>query len=154
VHKKYILRAIDILSSGVIDNSEPRILAILCNSCGYPALDMAGELSYQIPDLKYSPNLMPVLVECGGNVDTQYVLQAFSKGFDGVAISICKDGHCHHTVGNLDMERRIGLFREVLRSRNIDDERLRIIHVSPNEGRLLSEEIKSFAEYLKNNSKK
>jgi len=147
--EKYIFRAIDILSGGVIDNSEPKILAILCNSCGYPALDMAGELSYQNLELKYSPNLMPVLVECGGNVDTQYVLQAFSKGFDGVAISICKDGHCHHTVGNLDMERRIGLFREVLRSRNIDDERLRIIHISPNEGQLLSEEIKSFIEYLK-----
>ncbi|MFC1562551.1 hydrogenase iron-sulfur subunit [candidate division KSB1 bacterium] len=147
--EKYIFKTIDIFSNGVIDNSEPKVLAIFCNSCGYPALDMAGELSSQFPDLKYSPNLMPVLVECGGNVDTQYILRAFSKGFDGVAISICRDGHCHHIVGNTDMERRVGLFREVLRSRNIDDERLRIIHVSPDEGKLFSEEIISFFGDLK-----
>ncbi len=147
--EKYIFKVIDIFSGGVIDNSEPKVLTILCNSCGYPAADSAGELSSQFPDLKYSPNLMPVLVECGGNVDTQYILRAFSKGFDGVAISVCRDGHCHHIVGNTDMERRVGLFREVLRSRNIDDERLRIIHVSPDEGKLFSEEIISFFGDLK-----
>jgi len=97
----------------------------------------------------YSPNVLPVRVECGGNIDTQYILKAFNKGFDGVALSVCRDGHCHHLVGNTDMERRIGLFREVLRSRKIDDERLRIIHISPHEGKLFSEEIKSFYEELK-----
>ena len=147
--EKYIFNAIDILSSGVTNDSEPKILAILCNSCGYPAFDTAGELSNQIPDMKFPSNLMPLLVECGGSIDTQYVLHAFKKGFDGVALSICRDDNCHHIVGNTDLERRIGLFREVLRSRNIDDEKLRIIHVSPNEGKLFHDEINSFFEYLK-----
>jgi len=145
----YIVKAIDILSSGVNSNSDPKVLAILCNSCGYPAADEAGELSYEKPELSYSPNILPVMVECGGSVDTQYVLRAFKDGFDGVAISVCRDGHCHHIVGNTDMERRIGLFREVLRSRKINDERLRIIHVSPYEGELFSEEMNSFIEELK-----
>jgi heterodisulfide reductase subunit A-like polyferredoxin/coenzyme F420-reducing hydrogenase delta subunit len=147
--EKYILQAIDILSRGVSHDSEPKVLAILCNGCGYPAADEAGELSRQKPGMKYSVNVLPVRVECGGNVDTQYIFKAFSKGFDGVAITVCKDKHCHHIVGNTDMERRLGLFREVLRSRNIDDERMRLIQVLPDEGKLFSEEIKSFCEELK-----
>ena len=147
--EKHIIKAVDIMSQGISDDSEPKVLAILCNSCGYPAADAAGELTNQIPGMGYSPNVLPVRVECGGNIDTQYILKAFNKGFDGVALSVCRDGHCHHLVGNTDMERRIGLFREVLRSRKIDDERLRIIHISPHEGKLFSEEIKSFYEELK-----
>ncbi|MFC1556732.1 hydrogenase iron-sulfur subunit [candidate division KSB1 bacterium] len=147
--EEYVFNAIDILSERIPKSTGPNILIILCNSCGYPAADLAGDLSLQKPELKYSANAMPVLVECGGNVDTQYVLYAFQKGFDGVAITICRNGHCHHIVGNTDMERRIGLFRAVLRSRNINDDRLRIIHVSPDEGQLFSEEINSFTEELK-----
>jgi coenzyme F420-reducing hydrogenase delta subunit/Pyruvate/2-oxoacid:ferredoxin oxidoreductase delta subunit len=147
--EKYVIKAIDILSQAISEDSEPKILAMLCNGCGYPAADAAGELPNEVPGGKYPPNVMPVRVECGGNVDTQYILKAFSKAFDGVALSVCRDGHCHHVVGNTDMERRIGLFREVLRSRKINDERLRVIHVSPHEGNLFSEEIKSFYEELK-----
>jgi heterodisulfide reductase subunit A-like polyferredoxin/coenzyme F420-reducing hydrogenase delta subunit len=142
--EKYIMKAIEILSQG-IDSSEPKVLVMLCNCSGYSAADSVGEL----PDLKYPLNVMPLMVECGGNVDTQYVLSAFSKGFDGVAISVCKDGHCCHVVGNTDMERRMGLFRAILRSRNINDERLRVINVSPYEGKLFNEEITAFCEELK-----
>jgi len=92
---------------------------------------------------------LPIQVECGGNIDTLYILKAFSRGFDGVALTVCRDGHCYHVVGNTDMERRIGLFREVLRSRNIDAERLRVINVSPHEGELFSSEIRSFCDELK-----
>ena len=147
--EKFVIKAIDIMSQGISEESDPKVLALLCNGCGYPAVDAAGELSKQAPDLKYSANVMPVQVECGGSIDTLYVLRAFSRGFDGVALSICRDGHCYHVVGNTDMERRIGLFREVLRSRNIDHERLRIIHVSPHEGELFSKEIRSFCKELK-----
>lgn len=147
--ERYVIQAIDILSAGASEGSEPKVLALLCNGCGYPAADMAGKLAEKDSACTYSPNVLPVRVECGGNVDTQYVLRAFSRGFDGVAISVCRDGHCHHVVGNTDMERRIGLFREVLRSREINDDRLRVLHISPHEGKLFSEEINSFIGDLK-----
>lgn len=147
--EEFVIKAIDILSQGVSDDSEPKVLAIFCNSSGYSAADAAGDPSNEISGVKYSPNVMPIRVECGGNVDTLYILSAFSQGFDGVALSVCRDGHCHNIVGNTDMMRRLGLFREVLRSRKINDERLRIINVSSHEGKLFSEEIKSFCEELK-----
>ena len=147
--EKFILEAIESMSQAELDSSEPRVLAILCNGCGYPAADAAGRFAIQAPEFKYSTNVLPIQVECGGNIDTLCILKAFSRGFDGVALTVCRDGHCYHVVGNTDMERRIGLFREVLRSRNIDAERLRVINVSPHEGELFSREIRSFCDELK-----
>jgi len=147
--KDYIFEGIDLLCRGVDGNSDPKILAILCRNCGYKAADTAGKLALESPELKYSPNVLPIKVECGGNIDTQYILYAFKKGFDGVLISICRDGFCHHIFGNTDMERRIGLYREVLHSRNIDDHRLRIIKAHPHEGDLFSKEVNHFHDDLK-----
>lgn len=147
--EKFVIKAVDILSTFPSQDSEPKVLALLCNGCGYPAADSAGEMAAKNDESAYPVNVLPLRVECGGNVDTQYVLSAFSKEFDGIIISVCRDGHCHHIVGNTDMDRRIGLFREVLRSRQINDDRLRVMHVSPHEGALFSEEIKSFCEELK-----
>jgi coenzyme F420-reducing hydrogenase delta subunit len=46
------------------------------------------------------------------------------------------------------MERRLGLFRTVLRSRHIDGERLRLVPVYADDGRVVSEELKSFSHDL------
>ncbi len=147
--EKFIFKAIDILSAGVQGSGDPKILAFLCTGCGYPAADNAGELASKNPAFYYSSNVLPLQVECGGSIDTQFILQAFSKGFDGVALTVCRDGHCHHIVGNTDMERRVSLFREVLRSRGIDAERMRIIKVSPHQGKEFHHEIKKFTDDLR-----
>lgn len=146
--KDYIVNAIKIMSKKVNDADDPKILTFLCNGCGYPAADLAGALAVSDPTLQYSSNIMPLHVECGGNIGTQYILEAFHHGFDGVALTVCRDGHCHHIVGNTDMERRMSLFRAVLRSRHIDDNRVRIIKISPHQGKLFSEEIQSFSKDL------
>lgn len=149
--KEYIFQAINILSQKERDADNPKILTFLCNGCGYPAADLAGVLAVNDPKLRYSSNILPLHVECGGNIGTQYILEAFHYGFDGVALTVCRDGHCHHVVGNTDMERRVSLFRAVLRSRHINDNRVRIIKISPHEGELFSKEIKSFSNDLKEN---
>ena len=147
--QKHIVRAIKIMGQTSPDDSEPKVLAMLCNGGGYSAADSAGELSSQMEELKYSTNVMPLRVECGGSIDTQHILEAFREGFDGIAITVCQSGHCHNIVGNTDMQRRLGLFREVLRSRNINDNRLRIINILSHEGKEFSEEIKTFCDELK-----
>ena len=151
--KDYIFHAIQILSQKINNTNDPKILTFLCNGCGYPAADLAGVLAVNDPNLRYSTNIMPLHVECGGNIGTQYILEAFHYGFDGVALSVCRDGHCHHIVGNTDMERRMSLFRAVLRSRRINDNRVRILKISPHEGKLFSKEIQSFSKDLVENIK-
>ena len=133
----YFKEAINTFSK--YEPSGPKILAMLCNGCAYGGADQAG-----LAGFKYPANVVSLRVPCAGRVDTQHVLYAFEKGFDGVLIGECHQGDCHFIVGNTDMERRINLFREVLRSRRIDDDRLRIEAISANEGKKYSEVIQRF----------
>jgi len=146
---RFVNSAIDILSKADADNYEPKVLAFLCKNSGYPAADAAAEPDNRICTADDSPNVLPLRIECAGNIDTLYVLNAFQKGFEGVALVVCKDGHCHNVVGNTDMERRLGLLRAVLRSRRIDDNRMRIIHTAGSEGKGLNEALKAFSEELR-----
>lgn len=145
----YVHKAIEILSQGVPIQNEPKILAFLCKNSGYRAADLFGRQYPQNGGGSYSPNVLPLAMECGGQIDTVYLLKAFKEGFDGVALVVCKDRHCHNLVGNTDMERRVGLLRAVLRSRRMDDNRMRIMHVSPQEGQRLNDELMAFSAELK-----
>jgi heterodisulfide reductase subunit A-like polyferredoxin/coenzyme F420-reducing hydrogenase delta subunit len=144
----YVIHAIDTLRDGVTGGNDSSILALVCSGAGYTAFDAAVALPASKERPAYPVNCLPLQVECGGSIDTQYVLHAFHKGFDGVALVICQDCHCHHVVGNTDMERRISVFREVLRSRNIDDERMRIVKVSHHDAEQLRDELAAFSKDL------
>lgn len=140
---QYLISAIDILSR-YRTGSGPKILFIGCEGCGYPCLDYAARQG-----IEYPTNLLPLSVKCAGRIDTQLILEAFQSGFDGVAISRCKDNHCLNIVGNLDMDRRSNLFRTVLRSRGIDPERLRIFGTVECEGSHCVSDAMTFIEHLK-----
>lgn len=117
----YLLKAVEILAE-FGEKGEPKILALLCEGCGYKSIDEAAKAN-----MEYSPNILPLGVRCGGAIDTQLILEAFNHGFDGITICKCADGHCSNIVGNTDLDRRANLFREILRSRGIDDDLLRIV---------------------------
>lgn len=125
---EYLVGAIRSLAK-VEANGGQRVLGFLCGGCGYPAGDKAGR-DGQV----YPASFLPLRIPCGGRLDTLYVLEAFKEGFDGVAVFRCREGHCHNLIGNLDMDRRLNLLRTVLRSRAIDDSRLRIVDISPDDG--------------------
>lgn len=119
--QKYLTKAVQLLSQ-FGEKGEPKVLAFLCEGCGYTAMDLAG-----IEGMEYNVNVMPLGIRCGGNIDTQLILEAYHYGFQGVIICKCPDSDCRNIVGNTDLDRRANLFREVLRSRGIDAETLRII---------------------------
>lgn len=138
----YIAEAIEIYSK-YRANGSPKVMCFLCDGCGYPAADAAG-----LEGHRYPASVLPLRVACGGRIDTQHVLEAYWHGFDGVMIAICREGHCHNIVGNTDMVRRVNLFREVLRSRELDPERLRIVEIAPFEGERFAEEATRFVADL------
>lgn len=125
----------------------PRVLGFLCGGCGYPAADEAGRQAAAGRET-YPASFLPIRIPCGGRLDALYVLEAIAAGFDGVAVFRCREGHCRNLVGNLDMDRRINLLRTVLRSRAIDDARLSIIDISPEEGELFTREVTAFFSQL------
>jgi len=139
----YITRAIETLAGYQRCNGEPKVLCLLCDSCGYPAADDAG-----MKGCEYPASALPLNICCGGRVDTQYLLHAFKCGFDGVFVGRCHDEHCRNIVGNTDMDRRLELFRASLRARRIDPERVRIWGLSPNEGEQYAEQVNDFFGYL------
>jgi len=146
---EYVYKAIDIMGFYEPAAEAPKILTLLCKSSGYSSFDQAGLLSKAKSESLLPNSIIPLAVGCGACIDTQYILSAFVAGFDGVALTICDDDECCYLVGNTDMERRMGLFREVLRSRQIDDARLRIINISANDGETLASELSEFYDELK-----
>ena len=117
-----------------------RVLGFLCGGCGYPAADSAADYVTESGET-YPTSFLPVRIPCGGRLDTLYVLEAFKAGFEGVVVFRCREGHCHNLLGNVDMDRRVNLLRTVLRSRNLDDTRLRIVDISPFEGKRFVEQV-------------
>jgi F420-non-reducing hydrogenase iron-sulfur subunit len=127
----YVVGAIKSLAATETD--DPKVLGFLCSGCGYPAADRAGDAAMGNGHT-YPASFLPLRIPCGGRLDAQYVLEAYRSGFDGISVFRCREGHCHNLIGNLDMDRRINLLREVLRSRNLDDARLRIVDIAPEDG--------------------
>jgi coenzyme F420-reducing hydrogenase delta subunit/Pyruvate/2-oxoacid:ferredoxin oxidoreductase delta subunit len=138
----YIAEAIKICAQFQA-NGAPKALCFLCNGCGYPAADAAG-----LGGHSYPVSILPLRVACGGRVDTQHILEAYRYGFDGVMVTVCREGHCHNIVGNVDMNRRLNLFRAVLTSRELDPERLRIVEIAPYEGARFAQEATRFVKDL------
>ncbi|MDP2182802.1 MAG: hydrogenase iron-sulfur subunit [Actinomycetota bacterium] len=134
----YLIAAVRALSES--DASGDQVLGFLCGGCGYPAADEAAKHVTETGE-SYPATFMPIRIPCGGRLDTLYVLEAFKVGFDAVAVFRCREGRCHNLIGNLDMDRRINLLRVVLRSRGMDDSRLRIIDISPFEGGRFVEQV-------------
>jgi len=60
---------------------EPKILAFCCNWCAYAAADLAGTARMQYP-----PTARIVRVMCSGMVHPKLILEAFTKGADGVMV--------------------------------------------------------------------
>lgn len=108
---------------------EPKIVAFFCNWCTYLAADLAGTSR-----IKYAPNTRVIRVMCSGRVDPQFVLDAFSKGADGVLIGGCHPGDCHYQEGNYKALRRYYLLKKLVKEMGIEDERLRLEWISAAEG--------------------
>jgi coenzyme F420-reducing hydrogenase delta subunit len=134
---------VDILSSFQHAGAGKKILAIACDGCGYRCMDRAGEQG-----LGWPVGIMPLWVVCGGQIDTQLIMYAFVKGFDGVLLMICGEGCCHNQIGNVDLERRANLLKEILTSRGIDHGRMHIISTCSRNSSECVEKIGQFSAQL------
>lgn len=123
---------------------EPDILAFCCNWCGYSGADQAG-----MNKMQYPTNVKILRVMCLGRVDTSLVLEAFQKGFDGVALIGCHIGDCHYVSGNENAVLVIDRLKEILDLLGFENKRLRIEEVSGGEGPKFVKVVKEFIEELK-----
>jgi len=108
---------------------EPKILTFCCNWCAYAGADLAGTSR-----LQYPPNVRIIRVMCSGMVHPNMVIEALTKGADGVMICGCHPGDCHYLEGNLKAEKRAEAIELLLEDFGLEPERFRLEWISASEG--------------------
>jgi F420-non-reducing hydrogenase iron-sulfur subunit len=126
------------------DAFEPLIVSFCCNWCSYAGADLAG-----VSRLQYPPNLRIVRVMCSGMVHPNLVMDAFTKGADGVLICGCHPGDCHYEEGNLRAEKRAEAITLMLEDFGLEDARFRLEWVSASEGPKFAQVAREFVGKIK-----
>jgi len=122
----------------------PRIVAFFCNWCTYTASDLAG-----VSRLRYAPSTRVIRVMCSGRIEPSFILDAFTKGADGVLIGGCHPGDCHYSEGNYKCLRRYHLLQKYVEQIGLEKDRLRLEWISASEGKRLQEVVNEMTETLR-----
>lgn len=123
---------------------EPLIVSFCCNWCSYAGADLAG-----VSRLQYPPNIRIIRVMCSSMVHPNLVIEALTKGADGVLICGCHPGDCHYEDGNLKTEKRADAIFLMLEDFGLEPERFRLEWVSASEGPKFARVAKEFTEQVK-----
>ncbi len=123
---------------------EPLIIAFACNWCSYAGADLAG-----VSRLQYPPNARLIRVMCSGMIHPNVIVDALTKGADGVLICGCHPGDCHYVDGNLKTERRAEAVKLMLQDFGIEEERFRLEWVSASEGPRFAQTMREFTEQVR-----
>ncbi len=131
----------------VTTTKSARILVFSTEKISDPAIDMAGLLK-----LHYPPTVYTITVPCSSGVKPRWILHACEKGFDGVFIaadgSDCSYGEsCTEKTGKL-----VSRTHEMMKEKQIDPARLRMAALCSVCSEAFVKHIRSFNEYLLNNS--
>ena len=123
---------------------EPIIIGFCCNWCSYAGADLAGVSRQQYP-----PNLRIIRVMCSGMVHPNLVIDALTKGADGVLICGCHLGDCHYLEGNVKAENRKEAIELMLEDFGLEPERFRLEWVSASEGLRFAEVVREMTEAVR-----
>ncbi len=126
------------------DEFEPKVIAFCCNWCSYTGADLAGTSRIQ-----YSPNTRIVRVMCSGMVHPNLVMDALTKGADGVIMCGCHPGDCHYIDGNMRAKSRAEAIDLMLQDFGLEPERFRLEWVSASEGPRFAEVMNSMVEQVR-----
>ena len=99
-------------------------MPVACENDAFPALDLLGQNG-----LKGNPWIRVIPIRCLGSVNTVWITQAMSQGFDGVILLGCKYGddyQCHFIKGSELASVREKNVREKLEQMAMDVERVEL----------------------------
>ena len=126
-----------------------KVLVFSTEKISDPAIDMAGLLK-----LHYPPTVYTITIPCSSGVKPKWIMHAYEKGFDGVFIaadgSDCPYGEsCTEKTGKI-----VSRTQEMMKEKQIDPARLRMAALCSVCSEAFVKHMKSFNEYLLNNSNK
>ncbi len=109
-------------------SEKPRILVLACENDAYPALDMAA-----MNKIQYSAFARVIPVRCLGSVNTIWINDALSSGYDGVILMGCQKGEnyqCHFVKGSEMAHYRMSKIDDTLKGMSLETERVRTYEVA------------------------
>jgi quinone-modifying oxidoreductase subunit QmoB len=109
-------------------SEKPRILILACENDAYPALDMAA-MNRNV----YSAFVRVIPVRCLGSVNTIWINDALSSGYDGVMMMGCKHGddyQCHFVKGSELANYRMSKIGDTLKNMSLETERVATFEVA------------------------
>jgi F420-non-reducing hydrogenase iron-sulfur subunit len=117
----------------------PKVVLFTCNWNAYSALETAG-----FQHLSYPPEIIPLKVECLGQLSTGIILKSFEKGADGVLLLGCPPGDCHFEFGNRRAEEIFAETKELIELLGYRDEQLKLEWVAAGEAQDLVNKVQGF----------
>ncbi|MCK9376024.1 MAG: hydrogenase iron-sulfur subunit [Syntrophobacterales bacterium] len=126
------------------DQFEPVIVAFCCNWCSYAGADLAG-----VSRIQYPPNARIIRVMCSGMVHPNLVINALTKGIDGVLVCGCHLGECHYVEGNKKAVSRAEGIDLMLEDFGLEPERFRLEWISSSEAQKFAEVMTEMTETLR-----
>ncbi len=126
------------------DEEKPRLLAFMCENDAVPALDIAAMHRH-----KLTPTIRIVPVRCIGSVNTVWIADALSAGFDGILLLGCQRGddyQCHYVKGSELANTRMENVQEKLQQLVLERERVKIDVVELSDWNKVAGIINDFAE--------
>jgi len=121
----YQLKAVDIPDEF---SEKPRILVLACENDAYPALDMAA-----MNKIQYSAFARVIPVRCLGSVNTIWINDALSSGYDGAILMGCQKGdnyQCHFVKGSELAHVRMSKIDDTLKGMSLEPERVKTYEVA------------------------
>lgn len=122
----------------------PNLIGFFCNWCTATAADLAGTSR-----LQYPANILPIRVMCSGSVDSVYILRALLYGADGVIVGGCSPGNCHYISGNYKARRRLAILKTILKTLDLEDDRVWVRWISAAEGHKFADIMCRFTREIK-----
>jgi len=96
------------------------------------------------------PNLAFVPLRCAAMLPPSFIDYVLSKNLsDGVVITGCREGECHHRIGNVWVDGRMARERDPQLRRRVPEERLLKAWAAPTDRRKLLSEIETFQVQLR-----
>jgi F420-non-reducing hydrogenase iron-sulfur subunit len=99
--------------------------------------------------IQYPASIRIIRVMCTGMIHPNLVIDALTKGADGVLVCGCHPGDCHYQDGNLKAEKRAEAVKLMLEDFGIEPERFRLEWVSAAEGPRFARVVTEFTEQVR-----
>lgn len=123
---------------------DAKILAFCCKNSAVEAGKMAEEFKMDLPE-----GLQLVEVPCAGKVDTDYLMNAFAEGADGVMVIACHNGNCKSEKGSLYAGWRANHVGQMLEEIGLEKERICYTTLAANMGADFAKAVNDMAAKIK-----